>query len=228
MARVYSFLCVLLMFCCCSSQTDIKIKLGKDSPQLGREVELYCESSFSETGVFWMLHDKENNPHFLLYISSRGTITSTATPTNDFGVRKSGNTYMLKVNHFKKQNEGTYYCIVNRNQALYFSQGQNVYLPVSTTQSPTTRKAATQAPNTTKNPVEYSYPSEKIPGNEGPKFFCAVYIWAPLAGGCLFLLIIFLITLSVCCDPRRRRRRCRCKRPTNGTNGTKLNQYSPQ
>nr|XP_056720571.1 T-cell surface glycoprotein CD8 alpha chain [Euleptes europaea] len=207
----------------CSSQINsMKIKMISKPPEaIDSRVELDCEADFSESGVYWIRQNNGHNPHFILYVNSRSQVTSN--DRQDYEVSKSGNTYKLIVRRFKKKDEGIYNCMIFRNQYLHFSSGLSVFLPVRTTQAPTTQRHAPETPNT--NNHQFTNEPSKCPDVTladpygGLVVPCNPYIWIPLSGGCCLLLISLVITMIVCCDPRRRRRRCQCKRPLNGTNG---------
>ncbi|XP_054850649.1 T-cell surface glycoprotein CD8 alpha chain-like isoform X2 [Eublepharis macularius] len=223
MASFSSLLRVSLILCYCTSQFNaMKIKMINKAPQdINARVELDCETSFPDAGVSWMLQRNDRSLHSILYINSRSRVTPENTP--NYEATRNGNTYKLIVKKFKNQDEGIYYCIVFRNQVIHFSSGLSVFLPVRTTQAPTTQRRGPEEPNIN-NPHITSEPKKcsdaTVPNpHESLMFRCDPYIWIPLSGGCFILLITLVITLTVCCDPRRRRRTCQCKRPLNGTNG---------
>ncbi|XP_040438291.1 T-cell surface glycoprotein CD8 alpha chain [Falco naumanni] len=81
-----------------------------------------------------------------------------------------------------------------------------------------TTTTTTVAPTTQHNITEKD-PCLKTPDPETSKekdlnFLCDIFIWVPLAGTCLLLLIALAVTIALC--QQTRRRRCRCKRPANG------------
>ncbi|KAJ6660526.1 hypothetical protein lerEdw1_017523, partial [Lerista edwardsae] len=186
----------------CNSQNNkIKIKMLSARIQMSENVELECEDS-SNAGIYWIHQNMANTPKSILYISSRGRTTPETTP--DFHTAKSGTAYKLTVKKFKKESEGIYYCAAHQGQTLIFSQSLQVYLPVTTTTPMTTPQRNATPPQATKEPMEWHLSTsvdEKLSDN-GLKFSCAQYIWIPLAGGCFLLLIILVITLSICCGKR--------------------------
>ncbi|XP_015278213.1 PREDICTED: T-cell surface glycoprotein CD8 alpha chain-like [Gekko japonicus] len=221
MARVSSLLRLSLILCYCSSQINtMKIKMVSKPEAINARVELDCETKYPDHGVYWIHQNNSKEPKFILYIKSRPQSVPNDQP---YDISKSGNTYKLIVKAFKKQDEGIYNCIVLHNQVLHFSPDLPVYLPVRTTQAPTTQRRAPETPNPnnqhiTNGPNKCSDATVTVP-YDGLMLPCEPYIWMPLSGGCFLLLITLVITITVCCDPRRRRRRCQCKRPLNGTNG---------
>lgn len=222
MDRVSSLLVLSLILCCCSSQIKtMKIKMISKSPEsINARVEMDCEVTHPDVGVYWIRQSYSHNPHFILYANSRSQL---APGEQTYEISRSGNTYKLIVKRFKNGDEGIYHCIVLRNQQLYFSAGLPVFLPVRTTPAPTTQRPAPETPNSNNQHIT-SEPDKCSDITIAEPFGnlmlpCDPYIWIPLSGGCFLLLITLVITITVCCDPRRRRRRCQCKRPLNGTNG---------
>ncbi|KAL8176259.1 UNVERIFIED_CONTAM: hypothetical protein K2H54_027353 [Gekko kuhli] len=168
---------------------------------INARVELDCETKYPELGVYWIHQNKNNKePNFILYINSR----SQSVPNNHhYEISKSGSTYKLIVKAFKNQDEGIYNCIVLRNQVLYFSPDLPVFLPVRTTQAPTTQRHAPETPypnnrHITNGPNKCSDVTIADP-YDGLMLPCEPYIWIPLSGGCFLLLITFVVTITVCC-----------------------------
>ncbi|XP_038257025.1 T-cell surface glycoprotein CD8 alpha chain [Dermochelys coriacea] len=231
MARFVSLLFFLsLSLCCCRSQgqkskMSVRLLRGSSPPSLEANVELECvisDNSLSDSGVSWMRQNNDSAPQFILFITSLGRVASTENgkPPERFQAKKESKNYRLTVTSFKKQDQGNYYCIVNRNQRLYFSSGIQLHLPAPATAAPTT-KATTPQPSTiprSKDPGDCTHAlnTEKAP-KKGTGLSCDFYIWVPLASTCLLFFIALLATITVC--QKTRRRRCKCKRPMNGSNG---------
>ncbi|XP_006028723.2 T-cell surface glycoprotein CD8 alpha chain [Alligator sinensis] len=210
------FLLFLLSLCHCKCQGQIQVKLLSNRPMKpGVSVELECvitDSSLSDSGVSWMHKGKDSVLRFIMFISSlsRVTHTSDKDKARYVGSKKSS-TYRLTVKSFQEQDQGEYYCIVNWNQILHFSSGHQVFLPVPPTQPPTT-KAATTTRNTTT--AMTTCPDTLSPAATQETWLnCDLYIWIPLAGTCLLLLIALLATIITW--QKTRRRRCKCRRPAN-------------
>ncbi|XP_042327155.1 T-cell surface glycoprotein CD8 alpha chain [Sceloporus undulatus] len=208
-----------LILCCCWSQINsMAVKMIKSPEAFNTRVELKCETSDADTGVYWIFQQNGHTMRFIVYVSVRGKVSPES--INGYAANKNGNYYHLIITSFQEEDQGIYYCLVHRNQKLIFSSGLSVYLPKTTTQPPTvphqiTTRSIGQAE---KEPMECPNPTASDEDLR-TMFSCELYIWAPLVGGCFILLISLVITISVCCDPRRRRR-CKCKRPMNGANGS--------
>ncbi|NXC50847.1 CD8A protein, partial [Penelope pileata] len=102
---------------------------------------------------------------------------------------RNGNSYQLVVKSFTAQDQGNYFCITNINQELHFSSVLAAFFPVTTTAAPTTTPATTQSSQVTeKDTCQQSLDPETRKENV-LNFFCDIFIWAPLAGACLLLLI---------------------------------------
>ncbi|XP_033026967.1 T-cell surface glycoprotein CD8 alpha chain [Lacerta agilis] len=220
MTRIFPFLwSVGLILCCCWSQANsmAPIKLTGDVPRASRTpVELKCEPNSRELmslEVYWVRQNLDLTTHFILRTSPRSK--STPETVRGYTASASSGVYLLKITSFGEEYEGIYYCLFFRNQVVHLSSGLKVYLPKATTIAPQVSTPSEGLKTTTGCP--HSTASDP---DDDVMFPCELYIWAPLAGGCFLLLVMLVITMSVCCDPRRRRRRCRCKRPLNGTNGT--------
>ncbi|XP_065592032.1 T-cell surface glycoprotein CD8 alpha chain-like isoform X2 [Cyrtonyx montezumae] len=190
-------------------------------PQEGQRLELECLHYDRDSGVSWIRQDRGGTLHFIVYIStlSRTTFIGNERTSSQFEGSKQGNSYRLVVKNFRAQDQGTYFCVSNINQVLHFSSGQAAFFPVTTTAAPTTPSATTQSSHITKKDI---CPQSLDPGTSIENmlsFYCEIFIWAPLAGVCLLLLVALIITITLC--QKTRRRRCRCKRPPNGKPGTK-------
>ncbi|XP_037991460.1 T-cell surface glycoprotein CD8 alpha chain-like, partial [Motacilla alba alba] len=200
---------------------EIKVRSPKDITQLrlGQKLELECHTDKSH-GASWILRDSSGTLHFIAFISSvsRATFEGGQRTSPRFEASKDNTIYRLAVKSFTPQDEGSYFCVMNLNQMLHFSPGQRVFLPVitttvaSSTPGSTTQRGITEDPNLT-TPVPEGRMQEDL------NFFCHIFIWVPLAGACLLLLIALVITIVLC--QQTRRRRCRCKRPANGKPPTK-------
>ncbi|NXB19093.1 CD8A protein, partial [Rhagologus leucostigma] len=208
-------LLLALGFCCPGihgQSPEMKVRSPSDITQLrvGRRLELECQTG-KDNGAFWIRQDKSGTLHFIVFISSmsRATFSSDQrTSPERFEASKDNTIYRLVVKSFAPQDEGTYFCTMIFTQMLFFSPGQPAFLPVTTTVAPTTcgptpKRGITEDPN-----LKTLDPGRRM--QEELNFFCHIFIWVPLAGACLLLLIALLITIVLC--RRTRRRRCRCKR----------------
>nr|XP_009933049.1 PREDICTED: T-cell surface glycoprotein CD8 alpha chain [Opisthocomus hoazin] len=184
-------------------------------PQVGQRLELECLTTKDDSGAFWVRQDKDGTLHFIVFISSlsRTTFEWSQKTSTRFEAMKDSKFYRLVVKSFKPRDDGNYFCLMNSNQVLYFSPGLPAFLPVSTTAAPTTPAPATQHGVTTKDPC-LKTPDPETSKEKELNFFCDIFIWVPLSGACLLLLIGLAVTIVLC--QQTRRRRCRCKRPANG------------
>ncbi|XP_030126363.3 T-cell surface glycoprotein CD8 alpha chain [Taeniopygia guttata] len=219
-----ALLLLLTLGCCCpgiyGQPLQIKVSSPKDITQLrvGQRLELECQT-YKRYGASWIRQDKHGTLHFIVFISSvsRASFGENQGTAHRFETSKHNTVYRLVVKSFSPEDEGTYFCVMSLNQMLHFSPGQRAFLPVTTTVAPTTcgptsKRGTTEEPNL------------KSPDPEGRmqkdlNFLCHIFIWVPLAGACLLLLIALVITAVLC--QQTRRRRCRCKRPANRNPPTK-------
>ncbi|NXW09263.1 CD8A protein, partial [Fregetta grallaria] len=180
-------------------------------PQVGQRLELECLAAKEDSGVFWVRLDKGGTLHFIVFISSlpRTTFEGNERTSTRFEAMKDSRFYRLVVKSFTPQDEGNYFCLMNSNQMLYFSPGQPAFFPVITTAAPTTPAPTTQRGITEKDPC-LKTPDPETSKEKELNFFCDIFIWVPLAGVCLLLLIALAVTIVLC--QQTRRRRCRCKR----------------
>ncbi|XP_062972759.1 T-cell surface glycoprotein CD8 alpha chain isoform X2 [Elgaria multicarinata webbii] len=210
MARISFFLGLLgLMLGCGRSETNrVEIKMTSNPPKAFKtEVRLQCVSSYMEIGVYWVLQRSDHTTQFITYVSVRSKTTPEI--INGYKAEKAGNNYQLTIASFEEENQGIYYCILHRNQALFFSSGLEVHLPKPSPMPPTIPHKVSTRP-VTQN-IRCLSPKVSETESSSMKLPCDLYIFAPLAGGCFVLLVIVVITMSVCCGLRKRRI-CRCKR----------------
>ncbi|XP_070583623.1 T-cell surface glycoprotein CD8 alpha chain isoform X2 [Erythrolamprus reginae] len=203
MVRIFCLLWFLaLNLCRCESETDgIEITMSSSPPQtFGTKVEFKCDTNYMDAGVFWVIQKSNGNLRFIAHITSR----SKEIPglLEGYGSTKAGSFYQLTIASFQEKHEGTYFCVRHRNQKLLFSSGILVYLPVKTTTVlPTTPKRIS---TTVKRLIKENMkcPNSTAIGTTNTKstmFSCELYIWVPLAGVSLLLLITLIIVISLCC-----------------------------
>ncbi|NWT23250.1 CD8A protein, partial [Cardinalis cardinalis] len=207
-------LLLTLGFCCPGidgQSLEIKVTSPKDISQLrvGQKLELECHTDRSH-GASWIRQDRSGTLHFIVFINSlsRATFEGGQRTSTRFEASKDSTTYRLAVKSFTPQDQGSYFCVINLNQMLHFSPGQRAFLPVTTTVAPSTSGPTTQG-GTTEEP-NLTTPDAEGRMQEDLNFFCHIFIWVPLAGACLLLLVALVITIVLC--QQIRRRRCRCKR----------------
>ncbi|XP_038608140.1 T-cell surface glycoprotein CD8 alpha chain [Tachyglossus aculeatus] len=195
----------------------------------GKTVDLKCEIlGTSQTGLSWV-HQRPVKPNqnamaptFLVFFS--GTVKTIRKAEGlDRSLeakRLSSASFQVTLKDFQEKDEGHYYCVVAYNQALYFSRSMSVFLKGPATTRPPVPRTTTARPdplNVTRTTPALSNcqdrPSSKKSLNQRWfwDFSCDLYIWGPLAGGCVVLLIALLTTIIIC--KKSRRRVCRCARP---------------
>ncbi|XP_053831337.1 T-cell surface glycoprotein CD8 alpha chain [Vidua macroura] len=218
-------LLLTLGFCCpgiYGQALEIKVRSPQDITQLrvGQKLELECHTDKSH-GASWIRQDKHGTLHFIVFISSVSRTTfgenQKTSSSPRFEASKHNTIYRLVVKSFTPQDEGTYFCVMNLNQMLYFSPGQHAFLPVTTTVAPTTCGPTSKRGITEDSKLKTPDPEGRM--QEDLNFPCHIFTWVPLAGACVLLLIALVITIVLC--QQTRRRRCRCKRPANGKPPTK-------
>ncbi|XP_069712687.1 T-cell surface glycoprotein CD8 alpha chain-like [Phaenicophaeus curvirostris] len=162
-------------------------------PQLGQRLELECESSKEDSGVFWVHLDKSQTLHFIVYISylDRVTFQGYKQTSSRYEATKNGRFYQVAVKSFMSQDEGYYFCLMNRNQILFFSPGQPAFFPAPSTTAPTTQCSITKN-NSHEKTVE-----QENGKNKEPVYACDI-ISVRLAGSCLLLLSAIMVTVKLC------------------------------
>ncbi|NWZ88995.1 CD8A protein, partial [Nesospiza acunhae] len=190
---------------------EIKVTSPKDISQLrvGQRLELECHTDKSQ-GASWIRQDRSGTLHFIVFINSisRAMFEGSQRTSTRFEASKDSTIYQLAVKSFTPQDQGSYFCVMSLNQMLHFSPGQQAFLPATTTVAPSTPGPTTQG-GTTEEP-NLTTPDPEGRMQEDLNFFCHIFIWVPLTGACLLLLIALVITIVLC--QRTRTRRCRCKR----------------
>ncbi|XP_044150258.1 T-cell surface glycoprotein CD8 alpha chain [Bufo gargarizans] len=170
----------------------------------------------TDVGVFWFRQKKgATYPESILFLSSiNKPIYRDPSDSNRFKASMSGNLFTLVIERFDEKDQGTYYCLINKNAVLTFSPGLQLIYPEVTTQKPRTTKATAR---TTESGDSCNCITDKQPELLGLP--CDLYVWAPLAGICgVFLICLLITSIMLCC--RTRRRRCRCKpKPMDEKNG---------
>ncbi|XP_005510010.2 T-cell surface glycoprotein CD8 alpha chain [Columba livia] len=209
-------LLLALRLCCPGMQVQgykMMVKFRDSSithVRVGQRLELKCQTDKGDSGVFWVRMDRAGTLRFIVFVSSlaRTTFEGKQRTSTRFEATRDSSFYRLVVKSFTLQDEGYYFCLMNSNQVLYFSHGQPVFLLVTTTPAPTTQGS------TTKEEPSPETPDPDTSKEKEPDFFCDIFIWVPLAGACVLLLLALAVTTVLC--QRTRSRRCRCKRPVNG------------
>ncbi|NXL10209.1 CD8A protein, partial [Mesembrinibis cayennensis] len=168
-------------------------------PRVGQRLELECLAAREDSGVSWVRLDKAGSLHFIVFISSlsRSTFEGSEKTSTRFEAKRDGRVYQLVVKSFTSQDEGNYFCLMNSNQMLYFSPGQPAFFPVTTTAAPTTPAPTIQHGITEKDPCLKTLNPETSKEKE-LDFFCDIFIWVPLAGACILLLLALVVTVVLC------------------------------
>ncbi|KAM7079122.1 T-cell surface glycoprotein CD8 alpha chain [Molossus nigricans] len=186
---------------------------------LGQRVELQCEVLLTTaTGCSWLFQRRgaAASPVFLMYSSKVRTKLAEELDAAQFsGGRTQDNVYSLVLTRFGEENQGYYFCAALSNSVLHFSPFVPVFLPekppTTPARRPPTPAHTSASPPVTLRPGGCRPAAGSAVDNRGLKFDCAIYIWAPLAGICVVLLLSLVIT--VICSRRNRRRVCKCPRP---------------
>nr|QLF95855.1 CD8aLck-eGFP [Cloning Vector pBMNZ-mCD8aLck-eGFP] len=193
---------------------ELRIFPKKMDAELGQKVDLVCEvlGSVSQ-GCSWLFQNSSSKlpqPTFVVYMASSHNKITWDEKLNSSklfsAMRDTNNKYVLTLNKFSKENEGYYFCSVISNSVMYFSSVVPVLQKVnSTTTKPVLRTPSPVHPTGTSQPQrpEDCRPRGSVKGT-GLDFACDIYIWAPLAGICVALLLSLIITLI--CYHRSRKR----------------------
>ncbi|XP_073505245.1 T-cell surface glycoprotein CD8 alpha chain isoform X2 [Phyllobates terribilis] len=197
---------ILLCLFLCTHQ----LKLTSETlPRVGsRPMKLQCQPEHSEdwnVGVFWFRHKKgDKSPVSIVYVSSTGRFTyKEQNDKNHFKPSVSGMQYNLEIEKFEAADQGTYYCLINKNSILHISPGLQLIYPEVTTPKP--RLTKPPPPKTTVEGDSCKCPTGSIEDKETKQLdlSCDLYVWLPLAGLCGFLLICLVITfIMLCCRDR--------------------------
>uniref|UniRef100_A0A674H0T7 CD8 subunit alpha n=1 Tax=Taeniopygia guttata TaxID=59729 RepID=A0A674H0T7_TAEGU len=213
-----ALLLLLTLGCCCpgiyGQPLQIKVSSPKDITQLrvGQRLELECQT-YKRYGASWIRQDKHGTLHFIVFISSvsRASFGENQGTAHRFETSKHNTVYRLVVKSFSPEDEGTYFCVMSLNQMLHFSPGQRAFLPGQQHLHPASLSPAKIRQENADTRTVCNIGHEHLGRMQKDlNFLCHIFIWVPLAGACLLLLIALVITAVLC--QQTRRRRCRCKR----------------
>ncbi|NXM02691.1 CD8A protein, partial [Tyrannus savana] len=131
-----ALLLLLALGLCCpgirGQMSEMKVRFRDSITQLrvGQRLELECQTD-RDNGAFWVRLDKSGTLHFIVFISllSRVTFEGNQRTSRRFEAGRDKRFYWLAVKSFTQQDEGIYFCLMNINQILYFSNGQPAFLP---------------------------------------------------------------------------------------------------
>ncbi|XP_030046904.1 T-cell surface glycoprotein CD8 alpha chain [Microcaecilia unicolor] len=225
MAKLISALLFLNLLLCTSQQLRLEEKSKILQEGFGK---LQCSSknpTVLDQGVYWF-HQKNTNerPVFLFYLNSLGKKIPSSRNDERFGSQKDSNGYTLEFKKFDHSQESTYYCLSIYNAEIHFSPGIPLYYPVPTTRTSTTVATVGPKPSSAESRKNCTRAKPPDPREKGVlNIPCELYILVPLAGACLILLIIVVVT-SIILHKYSRKKRCKqychCrKRPMKENNG---------
>ncbi|KAM4053445.1 T-cell surface glycoprotein CD8 alpha chain isoform 2-T3 [Anomaloglossus baeobatrachus] len=191
---------ILLCLFLCTHQLKL---ISNSLPKIGSgPMTLYCEieSEDPNVGVYWFRHKKgSESPVSIVYVSSTSrSMYKDQNDKNRFKPNASGNRYTLEIGKFEATDQGTYYCLINKNSVLHISPGLQLMYPEVTTPKTTTKAPpvrVTVAGDSCNCPPGFSEDKETTSFD----LSCDLYVWAPLAGLCGFLLLCLVITSMMLC-----------------------------
>ncbi|KAG8545347.1 hypothetical protein GDO81_021060, partial [Engystomops pustulosus] len=167
-----------VLFCLFSCSHQLKISSDKTLQKgSSQAINLKCEAESSEPtdyGIYWFRHKKGDvNPESILYLRNLGkSIYRNDRDSARFTATSSGSLFNLAIKGFDQADQGTYYCLINKNSVLYISPGV---------------------------PLIYPEGKEEVKDPDPLGLSCDLYVWAPLTVLCGFFLICFLFTSIILC-----------------------------
>ncbi|XP_010192653.1 PREDICTED: T-cell surface glycoprotein CD8 alpha chain-like, partial [Mesitornis unicolor] len=220
MARTPELLLLLALGLCCPgirSQRYWMTARFRDSnithpditpPEMGQRLELERVTPRDDSGVFWIRQDKGGILHFIVFISfsSETTFEEYQKTSTHFEASKEDKFYQLVVKSFTSQDEGTYFCIMNIYQMLYFSPGQPAFFP-DTTEDKVLNfscdvfiwiRLALVCLLLILTLSLSMILCQQFSKEKELNYFCDIFLWIPVVGACLLIAIALAVTVAQC------------------------------
>ncbi|XP_055975108.1 T-cell surface glycoprotein CD8 alpha chain [Sorex fumeus] len=186
----------------------------------GDTENLKCQVLSTQTsgGGTWLFQPRNSkvSPTFLAYLPKSGN-NVLSDKFSSIAAKRDENMkdiYILTLKNIQEEHEGYYFCMVVINAITHFSPFIEVQLPgkITTPAPRPSTPASTVKQQSLSTTADTCVPTETRARRKGVlDLSCDTYIWAPLSGICVVLLLS-LVSVLVCCR-RNQRRVCKCPRP---------------
>uniref|UniRef100_A0A673ZCR8 T-cell surface glycoprotein CD8 alpha chain-like n=1 Tax=Salmo trutta TaxID=8032 RepID=A0A673ZCR8_SALTR len=191
MVRKWMETLVLLFFC----QETLQLSSLTEKTD-GERVEITCApvSKTKSNMVIWFRVQDNAGMEFIASFSTKDGMKKTDF-NNEVFSEEQINKNILILKAFKKaRDSGVYSCASINGNALVFGEVTRLAGPAPTTTTTTTTTPMTTAIELTSTTTAKSCKVGKV----DPTASCDLIVWAPLAAGCGFLLLLLLITVCHC------------------------------
>ncbi|XP_063808081.1 T-cell surface glycoprotein CD8 alpha chain-like [Pseudophryne corroboree] len=183
----------LMLLCLFSCSQQLKLKGPEVTSGFSGPVRLECEpdrGDFMDFGVFWFRQRKDaENPESIVFLSvTKRKTYSDQNKAKHFLPNKTGSAYTLTIQSFNQTDQGTYYCMINKNSVLLISPGLPLLYPEATQAAKTEGMSGDAYDCSSRNTAKRF---------EFMVLSCDPYVWGPLTGLCCLLLICLLVTSTM-------------------------------
>ncbi|XP_051786116.1 T-cell surface glycoprotein CD8 alpha chain [Erpetoichthys calabaricus] len=195
-----------------SSDENMNFKQDMEpiSAEAGKSLTLSCSSlqqSLLDHGIYWFRLKHGRIPETVLISNSLGTEKYNMDRAH-FKSSKKPTEYKLIINNFNSGLVGIYYCMTNLNNMMYFGGGTSILIKelkaATTIKTPTTTAFEKQSNSTNKPDCFCTTKKAHDATGFKPGLKCSIAIFAPLAVGCIVLLILLITSIAVCNSIRTR------------------------